>query len=318
VLGRPTADEILGRDRVRTSVANGQAIERQLRLDSRRSAFESTADTPEQLVADMCAYIEGDPKVRPVEVFFRVDTDGSGTMDGEEFNEALIMMGMRLTPLQSCQAFEELDADCSGAIEIGKFMTRMRRESKWRFNKAFLEATPGDDAANKLIQTLEGKEQADAIATASQNAWDAAVIRAQSPRSRAQIAGPASRRHVGEIAGGNDGPDSEGAQCSAGLGRVVRQPKMFGTETLNRPHTNNQTALVAAEASPPASPRCHSAPKQPPQRSARVTQARLRSSPPSTPRRSQIAALVIFASPPHHCPNTVHMICKSHRATAEP
>lgn len=56
-------------------------------------------------------------KIRAVEVFFAVDTDGSGEMDRMEFEEALHMMGFTELSVDDMDlAFHELDADKGGTV----------------------------------------------------------------------------------------------------------------------------------------------------------------------------------------------------------
>lgn len=82
-------------------------------------------------------------EIKPVEVFFMVDSDGSGAMDEEEFTEALARMGMgSLNQEQVRAAFLSLDEDGGGSIEIEEFMSRLRREKKWRLRHAALKLSP--------------------------------------------------------------------------------------------------------------------------------------------------------------------------------
>lgn len=48
---------------------------------------------------------------RPVEIFFRVDADASGSLNIGEFEEALELMEIELPYADLMLAFKELDAD---------------------------------------------------------------------------------------------------------------------------------------------------------------------------------------------------------------
>ena len=64
-------------------------------------------------------------------------------MDEEEFTEALARMGMGSLNLEQVRAaFLSLDEDGGGSIEIEEFMTRLRREKKWRLRHAALKLSP--------------------------------------------------------------------------------------------------------------------------------------------------------------------------------
>ena len=85
--------------------------------------------TPATLISEVFEKIEASD-YRPLEVFFRFDSDGSGEMDYEEFVGAMEAMQIDLPPWLAKEAFEELDEDGSGAIEIQEMMTRMHKELK--------------------------------------------------------------------------------------------------------------------------------------------------------------------------------------------
>ena len=68
-------------------------------------------------VAGVFAIVEADPDLRLVEVFFRVDTDGSGELEMEEWLDALEMMGLaeKLQEGNAEALFRKLDDDGGGA-----------------------------------------------------------------------------------------------------------------------------------------------------------------------------------------------------------
>ena len=159
----------------------------------------SVATDVEELLADIFSHIEAQ-NARVVEVFFAVDSDGSGELDRWEFEEALAMMKINLTSQQITAAFSgasppiptplrlrvgrdmcffgaALDEDNGGTIEIEEFMTRMRREKKWRLRK-LMQRTSKDNSEDIRIEALEGEEKAHAIEEAGKAAWEKAVMRA--------------------------------------------------------------------------------------------------------------------------------------------
>eukprot|EP01043_Picozoa_sp_COSAG02_P048707 COSAG02_NODE_4814_length_4948_cov_5.576614_1_plen_655_part_00 len=114
--------------------------------------------------------------IRAVEVFFQVDTDGSGEMDPMEFEEALHLMQIKVSFEDMMLAFEELDADKGGTIDIEEFMGRMRLERKWRIARENKKrgVDPDDD---RRIGLLSGDEKQKAILQSGQKVWEKAVMR---------------------------------------------------------------------------------------------------------------------------------------------
>ena len=130
---------------------------------------------PAQILRNIFNHIE-ERNVRAVEVFFAVDTDGSGEMDRMEFEEALAMMKVVLSLDDMHLAFDELDSDKGGTIDIEEFMGRMRLEKKWRVAREQRKRgiDPDDD---RRIGMLSGDEKAEAIMQSGQKAWEKAVMR---------------------------------------------------------------------------------------------------------------------------------------------
>lgn len=117
---------------------------------------------------------------RIVEIFFLVDTDGSGEMDQQEFEVAIEMMGLDLTPTEMELAFNELDEDGGGTIEIEEFMARMRREKKWKREDAEHEREfNAKEQEARLIEGLSGEAKQVAIENAGASAWEMARMRMQ-------------------------------------------------------------------------------------------------------------------------------------------
>ena len=66
-------------------------------------------------------------------MFSAVDLDGSGEIDMDELNAALITLGLRLSQEELYGIMARLDSDGSGGIDLAEFMEHFRREQKHRF-----------------------------------------------------------------------------------------------------------------------------------------------------------------------------------------
>jgi hypothetical protein len=115
-------------------------------------------------------------EIRAVEIFFQVDTDGSGEMDPMEFEEALQLMKIKVSFDDMQLAFNELDEDKGGTVDIDEFMGRMRLEKKWRIARENKKrgVDPDDD---RRIGMLTGEEKQKAILNSGKKVWDKAVMR---------------------------------------------------------------------------------------------------------------------------------------------
>ena len=139
-----------------------------------------------------------------------VDTDGSGEMDRQEFDSALEMMHIEMTPQEMDLAFNEIDEDKGGTIEvrhfshfcslncplslslvlnvlnflrshqIEEFMTRMRREKKWKKEDQDHEVEmDANEKEARFIESLTGEAKQIAIENAGNSAWELARMRMQ-------------------------------------------------------------------------------------------------------------------------------------------
>ena len=119
--------------------------------------------------------------VKVVEVFFTVDTDGSGELDLYEFEEALNRMGIALDIADIKLAFKDLDEDGSGDIAIDEFMSRMRAEKKWR-ERATLKKSrknqQNEDVVRAVLAAESVDERTEILEVAAKTMWDMSVMKA--------------------------------------------------------------------------------------------------------------------------------------------
>ena len=133
-----------------------------------------------ELLLQIFAHVE-EVGIRVIEIFFSVDTDGSGELDVMEFEDALKRMGVHLAVADVSLAFEELDADASGDIAIEEFMGRMRSEKKWR-ERANMKKSSKEDSADQVTMLAlladSAEERVKIIEQASQDIWDKSALKA--------------------------------------------------------------------------------------------------------------------------------------------
>jgi Ca2+-binding EF-hand superfamily protein len=60
--------------------------------------------------------------LKVIDMFFRIDVDGSGEIEPVEFVQALSKMGLQLTREELDAVVRELDADGDGTVELHEFM----------------------------------------------------------------------------------------------------------------------------------------------------------------------------------------------------
>lgn len=80
-------------------------------------------------------------------VFQSIDKDGSGTLDNQEFSEAMKRLGLGLTNRQVQQCIEVLDADKDGAISLTEFLVLVHDAGPLR-QKSLPRST---SASNKVL-----------------------------------------------------------------------------------------------------------------------------------------------------------------------
>eukprot|EP01048_Picozoa_sp_COSAG05_P003430 COSAG05_NODE_157_length_15666_cov_29.830410_6_plen_288_part_00 len=107
-----------------------------------------------QVADKIFEYLECSSNIRALEVFFTVDTDGSGEVDEWEWEEALRKMRISLPHDMAKAVFETMDNDNGGTISIEEFMTQMRQAKKWRkaANAQALKAQTRTDEQRQHIQ----------------------------------------------------------------------------------------------------------------------------------------------------------------------
>ena len=60
-------------------------------------------------------------RVSIAEAFRKFDTDASGKLERQEFEKAMVLVGMRLTPGELKELWNETDTDGSGVIDLQEF-----------------------------------------------------------------------------------------------------------------------------------------------------------------------------------------------------
>lgn len=119
--------------------------------------------------------------IRVIEIFFLVDTDGSGELDVMEFEDALQRMGIELPTKDVLLAFQELDADGSGEIAIEEFMGRMRSEKKWR-ERASNHKSAKEEGADLFLQEAlladTAEDRLKIIERAANDIWEKSAMKA--------------------------------------------------------------------------------------------------------------------------------------------
>eukprot|EP01046_Picozoa_sp_COSAG06_P006373 COSAG06_NODE_299_length_18009_cov_6.715952_7_plen_904_part_00 len=106
----------------------------------------SVANSGEVILAQLFHYIER-TMAKIIDVFERIDADGSGALDKSEFRKAVFMMGFEVPGVvpdtlrkpeefEVDAAFDVLDADGGGEVEIEEFLSAMKAQRK----QAALEA----------------------------------------------------------------------------------------------------------------------------------------------------------------------------------
>lgn len=66
-------------------------------------------------------------KAKVVDVFKKIDVDGNGELDADEFRLAMQMLGLDLPRSQALAVLNEFDEDGNGTIDVEEFINRMRK-----------------------------------------------------------------------------------------------------------------------------------------------------------------------------------------------
>jgi hypothetical protein len=75
-----------------------------------------------------------------MDVFQRIDTDGSGELDVDEFRHAFQLMGLDLPRSQVIKVIDKLDDDGNGNIDLEEFITKMKELARTRRTQAKADA----------------------------------------------------------------------------------------------------------------------------------------------------------------------------------
>ena len=122
--------------------ANVKAAEERKRVKAQweaNAAERAHAQGPE-IISKLYDYIQ-EKKIKVTDVFHKIDKDGSGVLDQEEFAMAVMMMGFEmvynhegdsrpLTAEQAALAFATIDEDGGGEIDSKEFITQLKVQKK--------------------------------------------------------------------------------------------------------------------------------------------------------------------------------------------
>ena len=138
---------------------------------------------------------------RPIEVFFRFDTDENGEMNLEEFEAAVAELRIDIPSELVKVAFDSIDSDGDGSLLIEELMDYMRNERWWRTSSPLSSprsesSSPPMGSAERAamygtvtIAQMRGPDRAEAIAEAAQAAWNEARERVERGASPTNDAG---------------------------------------------------------------------------------------------------------------------------------
>lgn len=129
-------------------------------------------------------------KVKLLDVFYRVDTDGSRGMDRYEWAEALELMQVQLTAAEAEAVFGSLDADQSGSIDIDEFFGRMKTELDRLKEEKQLE----EERVAKIQARIRGRQQRMRFASAAK-----LVVGARRAAGVSQLTQPTICPRCGEV-----------------------------------------------------------------------------------------------------------------------
>ena len=87
--------------------------------------------------------------------FHKFDADGSGELDREEFEQAMLFLGLRLSSKELDALFQVTDADGSGNIDLDEFASMVKRLLKIKGDPAFANSDEyGDLSASRITSQL--------------------------------------------------------------------------------------------------------------------------------------------------------------------
>lgn len=96
------------------------------RIREQQAQKPTVADPGQTAVARVFRYLQNS-NLDVVGIFERMDTDGSGELDQQEFRAALLQMGLGLSDDEMGLVMREIDTDGGGTISIDEFSQRMHK-----------------------------------------------------------------------------------------------------------------------------------------------------------------------------------------------
>ena len=140
------------------SVESGRKAGRKPRFKPQTGQAEIMAKVSviEAAMTRLCQILETEDDAAAV--FRRMDKDRSGTLELQELTDALVELGVDLTPDQYGWVFEAVDADASGSIEIQEFLNKVYSGSLDMIRAKFRDASfyEGKDYFRKVFRSDSG------------------------------------------------------------------------------------------------------------------------------------------------------------------
>ncbi len=141
-------------------------------VDNVRSELQvervGVVNSGEVILSHLFHYIER-TMAKVLDVFERIDTDGSGEIDREEFRRAVAMMGFEVPgaipetlrkpeQFEVDAAFDVLDADGGGAVEIDEFLVAMKTQRKQAAQEALERQQRGEACVGNATSARKANE----------------------------------------------------------------------------------------------------------------------------------------------------------------
>ena len=132
----------------------------------------------EEMLIKIVRHVDNTPGVRAIECLFLADTDGSGSIDSEEFNGAVQHMGLHMRMENSDLAFGVLCLDGKEEINIEQFISFQQRERRARDKLCAVPESPESLVARSLL-ALDDDQRMTVIEEMGRKQWDSAITKVE-------------------------------------------------------------------------------------------------------------------------------------------